>query len=258
MSGVRPTVTRMPDDARRNPAWAWDEIVLACDLVARNDWRGLTANDERVIELSRLLRGLPLHPQSTRLPDFRNANGVARKTVDLATAHPEYQGVPTHGGATDREVLTAFLDRPAELNAEAQSLRAAAVRGQLAELTGPVDEEQDSGQEGRLLIRRHVTRERDPALRSRKISAVLASGSKLACEACGFDFAETYGARGNGYIECHHIIPLHVAGMRSTRLADLALLCANCHRMAHIRPPWPTIAELHTMIEAQRRRFPRP
>jgi predicted HNH restriction endonuclease len=28
---------------------------------------------------------------------------------------------------------------------------------------------------------------------------------------CGFDFAQTYGDRGKGFIECHHIVPLHVA-----------------------------------------------
>ena len=192
---------------------------------------------------------MPLHPQSVRLPDFRNANGVARKTVDLATAHPDYGGVPTHGGATDKKVLTAFLERPVEMSAEAEALRVATTRGQFLRLISPVDEEQNSGYEGRLLIRQHVTRERDRALRHRKINAVLASGGDLNCEVCGFHFGETYGDRGNGYIECHHIVPLHVAGPRSTLLEDLALLCANCHRIAHVRPPWPTVAELRAMIK---------
>ena len=30
-------------------------------------------------------------------------------------AHPDYRGVPTHGGATDRAVIAAFLARPADL-----------------------------------------------------------------------------------------------------------------------------------------------
>ncbi|WP_405847976.1 HNH endonuclease [Streptomyces niveus] len=42
-----------------------------------------------------------------------------------------------------------------------------------------------------------------------------------------------HGALGADCIEVHHLLPLHVAGPRETRLEDLALLCANCHRMCH-------------------------
>jgi len=31
--------------------WAWDELVLACDLVARNDWKSLRKNDLRISAL---------------------------------------------------------------------------------------------------------------------------------------------------------------------------------------------------------------
>jgi 5-methylcytosine-specific restriction protein A len=44
---------------------------------------------------------------------------------------------------------------------------------------------------------------------------------------CGFDFEATYGARGARYTECHHAVPLHVSGKKTTRLVDLVLLCAN-------------------------------
>jgi hypothetical protein len=49
---------------------------------------------------------------------------------------------------------------------------------------------------------------------------------------CGFDFAEFYGAIGERFAECHHVRPLH-EGQRRTYLRDLAILCANCHRMPH-------------------------
>ena len=44
------------------------------------------------------------------------------------------------------------------------------------------------------------------------------------CEACGFDFGKTYGDRGQGFIECHHVEPLHQTGERATSIRDLALL----------------------------------
>lgn len=243
--------------ARRNPTWAPDEVILACDLVAQNGWHQLEDSDPRVAELSTLLQGLPLHPLYTRLENFRNANGVARKTADIATAHPAYRGVPTHGGATDRQVIAAFIADPAEMHARAQALREAAIRGELANLAGPFDEEDDGAAEGRLLIRLHVSRERSRGLRRRKIEDAQRSGQPIACEVCGFDFEQTYGNRGRGYIECHHVIPLHTLGSRRTLLRDLALLCANCHRMIHVRSPWLTPEQLSAIIPRQARERPR-
>jgi 5-methylcytosine-specific restriction protein A len=237
-----------PELPRRNPTWTADEVILACELVAQNGWRQLEDSDPKVIELSTLLQSLPLHPSHTRLWNFRNANGVARKTADIATAHPDYEGVRTHGGATDRRVIAAFVADPGEMQARARALREAATRGDLANLAGQVEEEGEGAAEGSLLIRLHVTRERSRGLRRRKIEAVRRSGQPLACEACGFDFEQTYGDRGRGYIECHHVVPLHVVGNHRTQLRDLALVCANCHRMIHVRPPWLTPGGLREMI----------
>lgn len=92
--------------------------------------------------------------------------------------------------------------------------------------------------EGRELFVQHLRRERDRALRASKLSAVRAEGRPIACEVCGFDFAATYGALGEGYIEVHHRLPLHASGPVKTRLEELALLCSNCHRMIHRARPW--------------------
>jgi 5-methylcytosine-specific restriction enzyme A len=90
-----------------------------------------------------------------------------------------------------------------------------------------------------------------PALRERKIRSVLAHGGALVCEACGFDFRQIYGDRGQGFIECHHVEPLHQTGERANTIRDLALLCSNCHRMIHRKPPWPTPAQLRDIIHGQ-------
>ncbi|MGW6012713.1 hypothetical protein [Streptomyces sp. NPDC055210] len=87
--------------AVQNPDWARDEIILACELVVTNDWKGLDARDSRVIDLSAVLQLLPIHTFADRNETFRNPNGVARKTFDIATQHPNYHGKPTKGGALD-------------------------------------------------------------------------------------------------------------------------------------------------------------
>ena len=62
----------------------------------------------------------------------------------------------------------------------------------------------------------------------------------LRCACCGFDFYSTYGDVGKGFIEAHHTKPiseLHENGEK-TKIEDLALVCANCHRMLHRKRPW--------------------
>jgi hypothetical protein len=85
----------------------------------------------------------------------------------------------------------------------------------------------------RYLFVKHRSRER--ALRDATIRHALASGA-LRCEVpgCGFDFSERYGSVGRGYAQVHHLRPLsdNEAAVETT-LADLAIVCANCHAMIH-------------------------
>ena len=108
--------------------------------------------------------------------------------------------------------------------------------------------------EGRLRTVTHINRERDPRLRQKKINKVLAEKGRLACEACGFDFATRYGDHGEGFIEVHHTQPLATLTEASRiTLDDLALLCSNCHRMVHRKKHhWLTMAELRALVQTHR------
>jgi 5-methylcytosine-specific restriction protein A len=87
---------------------------------------------------------------------------------------------------------------------------------------------------------------------ARKKAAALEATGRLACEACGFDFRERYGERGEGFIECHHLSAVSTLrpGQR-TRLSELALVCSNCHRMIHRRTPWLALDELRALVSVQ-------
>lgn len=109
----------------------------------------------------------------------------------------------------------------------------------------------DSAEEGRALLRLHRTHERSRGLVSRKKRLVLAASGRLVCEACDFDFAAVYGTRGDGFAECHHILPIaQSAPGRRTRLSELAVVCANCHRMLH-RRPWVSVPELRAQLTSR-------
>lgn len=100
------------------------------------------------------------------------------------------------------------------------------------ERSGEPFEPMPTGWEGDVKLVLHFRRERDPAIRRSKLAAVLEATGALACEVCGFDFADRYGETGRGFAECHHLRPLAEGG-REARLEDLAVVCANCHRMVH-------------------------
>jgi len=56
---------------------------------------------------------------------------------------------------------------------------------------------------------------------------------------------------GEGFAECHHTLPMgQAAGERRTRLADLAVVCANCYRMLH-RQPWHTVPQLRELLRSR-------
>jgi predicted HNH restriction endonuclease len=86
--------------------------------------------------------------------------------------------------------------------------------------------------EGRQRVVISARAERDPALRGDALRV-----HRAVCMACGFDFGAVYGEWGNGFAEVHHVRPLADGdGERETDpRRDLAVLCANCHRMVHRR-----------------------
>ena len=50
---------------------------------------------------------------------------------------------------------------------------------------------------------------------------------------CGVSPLESLGYFGLRMFECHHIIPVAEATRGKTKLSDLSLLCANCHKLIH-------------------------
>lgn len=99
--------------------------------------------------------------------------------------------------------------------------------------------------EGNRQLVAHLQRERNQTLVRRKKK----SAASLNCEACGFSFRQAYGKLAEEYCEVHHVVPLAEAEKsRTTRLQDLAILCANCHRVVHLRNPPYGLLELKTLL----------
>lgn len=113
------------------------------------------------------------------------------------------------------------------------------------------DPDADAFPEGRIMFRLHRLRERNKDVIEQAKALAMRQEGKLSCCVCEFDFAAKYGELGEGYIEGHHTTPLsELTGMTFTRVSDIALVCANCHRMLHRRRPWlKTVHELRSLLK---------
>ena len=64
-------------EGQGNPRWTKDETILALNAFFQYGDRLPNKDDEIVIELSKLLNKLPIHPYEKRKNNFRNPDGVS-------------------------------------------------------------------------------------------------------------------------------------------------------------------------------------
>jgi 5-methylcytosine-specific restriction protein A len=234
----------------RNPAWTRDELILALDVYFE-----LPSPDQHhpaVIALSELLNRLWASTEFGGATTLRNPSGVSMKLSNFQRFDPAFQDSGrkglAHGGKGDEEVWTEFANDRQRLKAVAAAIRAALNDAPIE--IGFADQSPDiDAAEGAVLSRMHHYRERNSALAQRKKEQALAQRGRLSCEVCDFDFEQAYGPRGAGYIEVHHTKALESLrpGDR-TKLSELAVLCANCHRIVHAKRPWLTLDELRALV----------
>lgn len=74
------------------PDWSRDELILTLNLYMMGGRKELPANDPSIVALSDLLNRLPIHPASSRGPDFRNPHGVSMELGHFLAVAPNYKG----------------------------------------------------------------------------------------------------------------------------------------------------------------------
>ena len=237
---------REPSSSRRNPPWTRDELILALDayfnLVQTN-----TTPDARLSEIKELRDILAKYSQIcvSKQQTPRTKSSIVMKMMNFRSIDPDYPGAGLKSvGTNDRRVWDEFTKDKKLLNRTAK-----AIRQNLTGKTKPFETNEPFEANEGMLTRLHLVRERSSTLIRHKKQKVLAEYGHLACEACNFRFEIMYGQRGSGFIEVHHIKPVHTLTPGSkTNLDDLALLCANCHRMIHAKIPWLEVEELKKII----------
>jgi len=236
--------------AKRNPPWLREELILALYLYFRIDASRARADSahQDIVALSRLLRGLSLHRDRGNDRTFRNPAGVSMKLSNFLRLDPTYGKKGLRAGSKeDKVVWDEFANDQGRLRQIADALRAHTTLGTANDV--PVNDHDVEAPEGRLLLRQHFVRERNPLLVRKKKQLVIKRDGDLRCEACDFSFRARYGELGSGFIECHHTMPLsRLRPNKKTRLEDLVIVCANCHRMLHLGARWLSVMELKRLI----------
>lgn len=230
-----------------NPNWNRDETILALDTYFKLAGKNPSAKDPLIIALSNALRSLAYHGEAARTPTFRNPDGAAFKVQNLRSRHTG-KGLG-NVSRLDREIWDELGGDPNEVACLADFIRSGIAADDQAYLP-LVDEPEDAEfYEGRLPTQKHLRRERSSSLRRALLKK---RADTLACDVCG-ETHETLppDLRASAF-EAHHVIPIASVGESATRLADVALTCATCHRLLHrliaIKRRWVGIAEAKALI----------
>lgn len=241
----------------RNPNWTRDELILALEFYRRYSGNPPSKESKEILELSDTLNRMA-HEQFKVTSDFRNPNGVYMKIMNFRKFDPDYiakglKGLPNSGKLAE-VVWNDFLGEPDRLNKTANAIRSFITTSRIPTADEDEEGEASEAREGRILSRIHTYKERDKKITARKKASILKAHGRLACECCSFDFEARYGERGAGFIEVHHTKPvIDLAPGSMTRIEDLVLLCANCHRMIHAKKPWLSVAELKSALKVVRK-----
>lgn len=243
------------NDIKRNPIWTRDELILALDLYLRHRKSPPAKDSDEIKELSEFLnqigRALGVAESST----YRNPNGVYMKLMNFMHRDPEYiedgrVGL-TRGNKDEEAVWDQFASDPSRLSEVVAAIHKAVSEHTTDHiLEGEDDPDIQEAEEGRVLTKLHRYRERDRKIATARKNLALKQTGRLECEACGFDFSQKYGPSAKEIIDVHHTKPVHtlLPGEKTT-LGDLALLCANCHRVVHSRKKWLTLDQVRALLE---------
>jgi len=239
----------------RNPPWTRDELILALDFYLQHRPQPPGKTSKEIQELSETLNKLAVSLGMSTGGTFRNTNGVYMKLMNFRRFDEKFTSEGkvglTRGGKDEEVVWKEFATNPTRCHEVAAAISLAVEESTQNSVPGQATESDVfEADEGKLLTAIHTRRERNQKLIQRKKADALKKLGKLECEVCGFDFEQVYGDRGVGFIECHHTQPLSECMGQKTRLKDLALVCANCHRMIHAKRPWLTVEELKQLFSA--------
>lgn len=212
-----------------NSAFTRDEVILALDVLYFSGEQAFTKKRDVIIELSDLLKELPIHTEAEQAENFRNPSGISTQiTHYLASKTHEVIHFPV--GKNFRSIDEEFEKDRDLLHAIAVAIRRNAAFFEMAPFGA--DYEDDGFKEGALLGHLHKAIEQRDSVCAHKQST---------CEVCKLNFSEIYKLAPDGFAQLHLLTPIvaldanHKYGQ-----SDFITVCPNCHAVLHHHRPWAT------------------
>jgi 5-methylcytosine-specific restriction protein A len=161
-----------PEQRLRNPTWSRDELILALDLYVRFKGNPPGKSSPEIVGLSSLLNRIT---GGSKGGDFRNPNGVYMKMMNFRRFDPIYQAQGktglTRGNRLEETVWNDFATDPPKLKQLATTIGA-----HLDHNTSETDNDEiteiEEAEEGKILTRAHLVRERSRKLVEAKKASV--------------------------------------------------------------------------------------
>lgn len=241
-------------ESKRNARWSRDELILALDLYMKQRNAPLKKEADEITELSLVLNQFGVAIGQRNSGTYRNTNGVYMKLMNFRRFDPSYTADGKtglkRGNKDEALVWEQFSGNLAGLAQVAHFIRSGIADTSAGiDISGPDETDIAEAEEGKVATRTHRFRERDRRLVEAAKAMALREHGRLFCVACDFDFSERYGDAGSGIIDVHHTKPVHtMLPGENTKVVDLVLLCANCHRVVHSKRRWLTVEQVKAAL----------
>jgi 5-methylcytosine-specific restriction protein A len=209
--------------------WTRDEVILGLDVLFSVDITALTLDSTVIVDLSELLRRLPIIPAKDREEYFRNPAGVRRQLLTFAWSLKK-EIKAAHVGGQFYRVYYEYKNNLDELHRIAQAIR----RCESATLSMQFGDTSEANgfPEGAILSHIHRNIEGKYTEKCRD--------TLTECEVCGLRPTGIYVGMGNGSILGKHFLvpPTELDPEAKQDAADFITVCPNCHQSLHIIRPW--------------------
>ena len=228
-----------PDKAAANPKYCYEWCYEQEGMFLLNLWYENMLFERSGVFQKLNLRGRPTDIKGIRKARAKRFDAIVERAF-LTGSHPraiiQHRSSVGSGG-----VETRLLDKaPWTVTDYNTATGDFVLRRGIAPVASSAnaDPELESFREGQQRDRFIRHRHREARLREAKISEhAKRNAGRLPCEVpnCCFDFEATYGDLGRQFAHVHHLKPLAEADADGymTTLADMAVVCANCHAMIH-------------------------
>ena len=234
--------------------WSRDEYILTLNLYYKFRKGGPSKNHPEVIKCSNLLRSM--NPSASIEDDkYRNSNGVYLRLMNYRSCDPFWleqgkAGMNSGSKGKCKEIWEEFEDHPEEVQELANQIQLENFSNDI--IVNGHSENNNGVKEGKKLLRIHYSRERK-SQRKKKLKQFLKDHGKIFCEACDSEYKNYKTiAQVERVFEVHHKVALsNSLNTVETKLDDLVVLCANCHRAVHSVTPYLEVNELKKHLSSK-------